>query len=754
MTSYSFSLSASWWLLAACGVAAFALSWYVYRRTSPPVAPVRRFALFSLRTLGLWILLFALFEPIVNVIRASEEAPRVEWLIDNSESMSLSDASRNRKNDLSATLTALNPSSFKASSPQVLLFDDALQFVESNALPSIVADSVHFRGQLTNLAKPLQNVIERADRTNTRAVVLVTDGVFTAGENPLYAAQMLGRPIFAVGVGDSTEPRDMSIRSLLTNEVGYVDSDMPINVNIVASGYAESSVKVILRDNGAIIGEQTIALPPSNGAPQTRTAAFLYKPKEAGMRTLRAELKNLRGAEEELTLQNNSSAEFVNVLKNKRKTIVIAGQLSPDISFLRSGLEANQNVQCAVFVEGKNGEFLDDATSGNTPQSAPKRDFKEELANAEAIIVVGFPVTVTPPAVIDAVRSELSRGKPLLFIASQDMDWVKLQPLENYLPFSTISGSKQEMLALPDVRKQALASPVMKLSGTDEDAASWNALPPLFRTETLVRVKPGAEILATLKLNNVPLNEPLIVQQSMNNTKSLAILGYGLYRWKLLGFASDVAKGRASADIFGTFFENGLRWLSTNDQGKFVRIKTTRKRYGSGEKVEFTAQVYDKSYNPLDAADVRVTLQSPSLKAQREVVLSVLGGGRYAATVEGLGQGEYSFTGVASVNGQKYGEDAGRFSVGEMTIEYQNIRMNAAFLRRLAETTGGKFFTAEEVAKNPEALKNAITQHRGFQARPITLKNDIALWNLAWLLAAALCCFALEWFIRKRSGMV
>ena len=751
MTSYSFSISASWWLVVLCGVCAVLLSWYAYRITTPPIAPLRRIILFALRTVGLWILLFALFEPIVNIIRASEEPPRVAVLLDNSQSVALQDASRNRKADYIAAVKALNLVSLNPTPTPLTLFDENTANLET---ATFQPDSMRFQGQFSNLAKPLQTVIDNAEQNNIRAVVLFTDGAFNAGENPLYAAEMLGRPIFAVGVGDSTEPRDIGIRSLLSNEIGYVGGELPVSVNVQASGYQGGTAKVILRDNGAVVGEQTLTFGKSNTATENATATFLYKPTEAGMRTLRAEIKNQSGFEEELTIKNNAASEFVNILKNKRKTIVIAGQLTPDISFLRSTLEANQNVQCAVFVEGKNGEFLDDASSGNTPQSAPKRDFKTELAEAEAVMLVGFPVTVTPPAVIEAVRSELSRGKPVLFVASQDLDWVKLRPLETYLPFSTISGSKQEMLALPDVKKQALSSPVMKLSGTDDDATSWNALPPLFRTETLVRVKPGADVLATLKLNNVPLNEPLIVQHTLNNTKSLAILGYGLYRWKLLGFAAEAAKGRTSPDIFGTFFENGLRWLSTSDQGKFVRIKTTRKLYGSGEKVEFTGQVYDKSYNPLDAADVRVVLQSAVLKQPREVVLSTLGGGRYSAVVEGLGQGEYNFAGTATVNGQKYGEDAGRFSVGEVNIEFQNIRMNAAFLRRLAETTGGAFFTAEEVARNPDNLKNAIKRHRGFQARPVTLRSDIPLWNLAWLLGVAIVCFALEWFLRKRSGMV
>ena len=739
-------------------MAAAALTWYAYRITTPPVSSLRRYSLMALRLLGLWILLFALFEPIVNVLRATEEPPRVAILLDNSESLSLRDASRDRKTDYLAAMKALKPETLNDALPEaastLTLFDNDLRIL---AAKDFRPESLRLEGQFTNLAKPLQSIFQDAERTNTQAVLLITDGAFNEGENPLYVAEMLGRPMFVVGVGDSTEAKDIAVRALITNDVGYLESELPVNITVQSSGFAEGAARLTVRDNGEVISEQTIAVRGT----ESRTVSILYKPKQAGMHTLTAEIKNQSGLEGELTTKNNTYSEFVNVLKNKRKTLVLAGQLSPDISFIRSSLEDNKNVQCNVYVEDMKGGFLDDAASKGSETKdntqTPKRTIetlRQDLADAEAIVLVGFPLTVSPLAVIDAVKGELSRGKPVLFIASQDLDWVRLRPLEPYLPFTTLSGSKQEMLALPDVKQQALSSPVMKLSGTDADAKSWNQLPPLFRTETLVRVKPEAEVLSTVKLNNVPLAEPLIVQRTLNNTKSLAILGYGLYRWKLLGFAAEAAKGRDVPDIFGTFFENGLRWLATSDQGKFVRIKSSRKVYGSGEKVELTGQVYDRSYNPLDGAEVRVTLQSPALKQSREVVLAALGGGRYSATVEGLGEGEYSFVGAALVNSQKYGEDSGRFSVGKVNIEYQNLRMNAAFLRHLAESTGGKFFTAEDVARNPDALRRAIQTAPTYKARPITLRSDIALWNLAGLLAAALFLFAAEWFLRKRSGMV
>jgi len=758
MTSYSFSLSASWWLLVLCGIAAAALTWYAYRITTPPVSSLRRYTLMALRLLGLWLLLFALFEPIVNVLRATEEPPRVAILLDNSESLSLRDASRDRKADYLAALKALKPETLNDALPEtastLTLFDNDITTL---AAKDFRPDAMRLEGQFSNIAKPLQHIFQDAERTNTQAILLMTDGAFNEGENPLYAAEMLGRPVFVVGVGDSTEAKDISVRSIITNEVGYVESELPINIAVQTSGFEQGTARLTLRDNGETIAEQTLTLRGT----ESRTVSIGYTPKQAGMHTLTAEIKNQSGLEGELTTKNNAVSEFVNVLKNKRKTLVLASQLSPDISFIRSSLEGNKNVQCNVYVEDMKGSFLDDAASAsgtaNAPQTAPKRTLetlRQDLSDAEAIVLVGFPLTVTPLAVIEAVKTELSRGKPVLFIASQDLDWVRLRPLEPFLPFTTLSASKQEMLALPDVKQQALSSPVMKLTGTDGDAKAWNQLPPLFRTETLVRVKPEAEVLSTVKLNNVPLAEPLIVQRTLNNTKSIAILGYGLYRWKLLGFAAEAAKGREVPDIFGTFFENGLRWLATSDQGKFVRIKSSRKVYGSGDKVELTGQVYDRSYSPLDGADVRVTLQSAALKQPREVVLAALGGGRYSSTVEGLGEGEYSFVGTALVNAQKYGEDFGRFSVGKVNIEYQNLRMNAAFLRHLAESTGGKFYTAEEAARNPDAIRRAIQSAPGYKARPVTLRSDIALWNVAWLLVAAVTFFALEWLLRKRSGMV
>lgn len=725
MTDYTFGLSAPWWFLALCFALALGLSLWAYRVTIPPISTGRRLVLVALRTLALWVLFFILFEPILSMISVEEEPPRIAVLLDNSQSMAMKDASVERRTQYMQALRSIDFNAF-GDNKYVFAFDENTQFIERFA-----PDSLRLSGQTTDIGKAFRAVFTDAERQNIRAVLLVTDGAYNAGENPLYNAELLGRPVFTVGIGDSTEPRDVSVQSLITNEVAYVGTPLPVNINVKSSGFDEGQVTVVLKDNGAEVSRQTVQL---RSGTQTYTTVFEYKPAQEGVRKLTAEVSTMNG---ELTSKNNAISDFIKVLKNKRTIALLAGSPSPDVSFLRTVLSEDPNITVEPFIQKKEAEFY-----GNAPSV-------QALAQAEAIVLVGFPIASTPASVVELVKKVADGGKPLFFIASQQVDYNKLKTLEPYLPFSVTASRPQELSVMADVKPTALGHPSMKITGTDNDASLWNQLPPIFRTETFVKPRPEAEVLATLRVNNSALNEPLILSRSLQNSRSFAILGYGLFRWKLLGYAAETAKGRTETpDVFSTFFGNSLRWLTTQEQGKFVRIRTSRQLYANGEKVELIGQVYDASYSPVDNADVRVKITGG--KEPRDVVLTPLGGGRYTAQVAGLPGGDYAFTGTASINNQAYGSDNGRFSIGDVNIEHFNLRMNAPLLRTIADRTGGKFYTATTLS----SLIDDIRKTRGFAARPITEKSEVALWNFVWLLGAAIALFGLEWFLRKRGGMI
>ena len=129
-------------------------------------------------------------------------------------------------------------------------------------------------------------------------------------------------------------------------------------------------------------------------------------------------------------------------------------------------------------------------------------------------------------------------------------------------------------------------------------------------------------------------------------------------------------------------FSNSIRWLTTREDEKRVRIRPVKEFFDSGEQVEFTGQVYNESYEPVDNAAVSVQVKGP--KGEFELLLTQQGSGRYAGSMELAGEGDYTFTGTPAREGAELGRDDGRFSVGDLNVEFLETRMNNALLRQIA----------------------------------------------------------------------
>lgn len=724
MNSYNLVINSSWILLVFLILAGFGLAFWTYSKTIPPISERKRVLLITMRTIALSILFFVLFEPIFTMVKSLIEEPRLAVLLDNSVSAGATDAKGDRKSDYKYTMTNLALQSNKVSTISYIFDSETSMIAESSF------DSLDFSGQSTDISRSIRRLYSTADEDNLRAVLLVTDGAFNAGNNPVFDAERFGKPFFIIGIGDTTEPNDIAIQSIVTNEVAYIENPIPINVNFKAIGFAGERVKLVISDNNKKIAEEEVLIEQGR---EKYSVAIEYMPAVEGIRKITASIAPIK---KEITDKNNSSSEFIRVLKNKRNIALFAGAPSPDVSFIKQALSLEKGVELKDYIQKQGAEFY------NAPNQA-------DLNASELIVLVGFPVQSTPASVLDMIARELERGKPLLFVAGQAVDYNKLKTLQNYLPFIIVSSRPQEFLAIPDIKASSLASPLLRVTGSDEDVKLWNNLPPLFRTETFVRVKPESEVVSTMKINNAPLNDPLIVTRHFQNSKTVAFLGYGLYRWKLLGYAAEQSKGReTSVDLFSVLINNSFRWLSIADQNKLVRVRTARKAYNQSDHVELVGEVYDQSYTPIDKASVVVKVSGGG--EQREIVMNSLGSGRYYGTIAGLSEGDYAFSADAKFSGRNLGTDNGRFSIGEVSLEYQNLKMNAALLRTIAERTGGKFYLPNEASQAIEDIK----KHKAFTTRGTSQKSEIALWSFPYLLGFALLLFALEWFIRKRAGMI
>jgi hypothetical protein len=114
-----------------------------------------------------------------------------------------------------------------------------------------------------------------------------------------------------------------------------------------------------------------------------------------------------------------------------------------------------------------------------------------------------------------------------------------------------------------------------------------------------------------------------------------------------------------------------------------------------------------------------------------------------------LEPGTYDYK--ASYYEDSYGEkgersvSAGSFLVDANGPEYRNLFPDSRLLTYVSEASGGKFFTTDQV----DALAREI-QTFGEKA---TVERQVKLWNHPLLFLAFTMFVAIEWWLRRRSGL-
>src|SRR5690606_40966726 len=131
-----------------------------------------------------------------------------------------------------------------------------------------------------------------------------------------------------------------------------------------------------------------------------------------------------------------------------------------------------------------------------------------------------------------------------------------------------------------------------------------------------------ARVLATVRRGGVALDAPLVAVRASGGLRTAALLGAGSWRWANLP---------ADLDDLGAFYpglvDNLLRWVTAREDRRPVRVRPTRSLFGEREAVTFSGQVYDERLEPVDDADVRVTVTAPD-ETQTPLTMRPLGNGQ------------------------------------------------------------------------------------------------------------------------------
>ena len=718
MPDLSLALQTSPVLFGLLALIIAAVSYFIYRVTVPPIPGALKAVLIFLRTAGLIAVLMIFFEPVLTVVTRSEIPPRVALLVDDSESMRLVDGAGDRAEILDRLL---NNEIFNSLDEQDKL--TTIKFAgDAGKLHAFAPDSFQLDGPATNIDAAMKKLREERERENIKLGVLISDGNYNVGPRPVYEAERLNIPLYTVGVGDSLEQKDVLISRVIANEIAYLDTESPVDVRVRSSGFGGERVAVTLSDEDEIIEEKTITLEEGTADYEL---SFAFQPEEEGVNRYTVSVQELPG---EVTHENNHQSFYVNVLDRKVQVLLLAGAPTQDAVFLRRTLENDETIDVTLSVQGEGGSFI-----GEEPTET-------RLRETDLIILAGFPANETPPALVNNVRTIVEdENKPVLFLENLIAD---VQRIDDLLPVAIDRTRREESQTFIRVPEEQAGHSLFRI-GEERTDIRWEALPPVFRTMNRYAVRPGSEKLMTHRLQNTPLDDPFLVIRSVGGRKSAAMLGYGIWRWRMMG-RGDID----GIKVYDNLMYNLVQWLTTDEDQDRVRITASKEQYHTGEAIEFVGQVYDEQYRPLANAEVRVSVRADD--ETYETILSPRGHGRYEGKLNPLPEGDYEYEGIAEYEGSGVGEDDGRFLVGELNLEFRDTRMNIQIMRQLATITGGGYLHPDE----PEKLEEMLREIDTYEARIETASADYQVWNLPAALAVLILFFSIEWFLRKRNGML
>lgn len=682
-------------------------TWYIYKFTIPQISSFLKYVLIFIRSIVITLILFLIFEPQLTINNSEKIEPVNYLFIDNSSSMAIKDSAdrigliKIFQNDFNTKITTAKKEFLFGINPKE--FND------------IDSSKLNFSEPLTNFSR----IFEFAKKNkNVGSITIISDGIITDGYEPLYDAEKLGVPVFTIGIGDTSVIKDLLIRDIFYNQNIYAEKSTDIETQIVNYGFENSLVKVSLFEENKLIQSKDIVLSPT----AINKVKFDYTPSESGDKKMRISVSALPG---ETNTLNNSKTFYLKVLRNKIKLTVISGSPSADLSAIVSSLSSDKNIDIKKIVEISKNKFLN--------------GFEYTwIDSADVLFLIDFPGENSSAELMNRTFSSIQNNKPYFILITPTTDLSKLKRVEQQLPFSINKISSDNILVQAELVTENFNAIFSSLSAQQN---IWSGLPPIAKNNSELFPKPESITLIKSSVKNIPLNSPLLISRSIGRQRSISLLSGEIWKWQL-------ASADKSPIFFTNFINDIVKWLNLSDSKKQFTVRTTKKLFSNGENVEFITELYDQTFIPITDADVVITINNGSTNIEQK--LEKVKDGLYSGIWENGFEGDYSFHAIAKFDGVSLKSETERFSVVPGSIEKYDTRMNVDFLKRLAHVSGGNFFFIDDY----ESLFNELNRINLNRVITTYSYNEFQLWSNSWTIAIIIILFAIEWFIRKRAGML
>ncbi len=751
---FAFAYAINPWLAVLLLSGLIAAVWWLYRKTTRELTPGWKTWFIALRSSILILLFLCLLRPVITTDQVIPQETYLAVLIDDSQSMSIQDMP-NAQSRSQVVANALYGNSGILAPLQDKFHVRTFRF-DKTAQRINAADELQGSGNASELASALRFADDQLGGLALGGIVLISDGADNGAGDAVALASGFGArqiPIFTVGVGQERIPRDVGIVDVRAAKTVLEGSVFSVEVTVSQEGYAGQDLELQIMDGETIAATRRVIL-GADGTTQRFDLELTPERREAIVYEI--QIAEQPG---EMVLQNNSYRFLVdNTERPALDILYVDGHPRNEYKFIRRAAEGDTSLRLATYLQTGPGKFYRQGIKTPLELNAGFPTRKEELFQYEAIIIGDIGREFFNADQLQMVQDFVAeRGGGLL--ASGALEDLYLGTvIADILPLTLVGSSTLPQylqggirrgthptgeLYTPRLTTGGEFSPIMRLDSDDAvNRQLWQQMPQLQGAYVTGRAKPGASVLLehpVLQYQNQAV--PIIATQRYGNGRSMSISTASTWRWQMLMPAED--------DSHERLWRQMLRWLAVSALNR-VSIEFDREYYNAGDTVNVTARVLDTTYSPDNNASLWMQRTDPFGEvSDTPMSWDIDEDGVYRASFAVQDEGVYKLlVDVASAAAEANAEETERtvsFMVTPSLREYSRAGLDTGLLSRIAEASGGKYYTPAQWSALPADIEHTPNAYSR------VVQED--LWDTPFLLALLILLLCVDWITRRMKGL-
>ena len=682
------------WLIGILLLSLF-LSWFSYRNKNGfnELSSLWKASLYSLRFISVFLITTLLLGIFIKTYVERIEQPLFFVVTDHSASM------LNYK-DSSTVAENIKTTREKVTAKYGSKFDIKMLSVGADIKNN---EPNNFNESSSNLEAAFAYIHSNFYNRNIGGITFISDGNFNVGANPIYnAAKIRTTPIFCLAVGDSIQKKDQLVRSVFNNPLAFLMNDFPVEIDISSFQFPEEESIITISKKGKIIASKTLEY--GKNTEDFQKVRFLIPADELGHQTYTIKLEEKQN---EISYKNNTKNFYVEVLDSRNKVLLLSTAPHPDISALKNVLSTNDKI-----------EF----------ESALFKDWNGEVNQAN-LLICHSPKKNTDLNIIKRFQEE---NIPILYILGPTTNEALYGRLSIQFPPRTVGKSDNIQAALNDNFSEFVIDPLLK--------SSLNFYPPLQGHYGDFKTPIGAKTLFNQRIGSVKKESPLLFFQTQRGKRYAAIMGEGIWRWRINEFQRE-----QNHTVFNNLIDKTIQYLTVPGKTKGLTVRFPN-RISKQEELIVNGVFYNSSLEAITSPILDLNITDEKSK-KYTTQFSVYEDG-YQAQLGKLNPGRYTWD-VETVFKNKTERKSGVFIVEDIDQERAESVANHSVLKQLASQSNGGFY---KLSESDRFIKD-LSQRSEIESVSFSEEANFKLIDYTWYLILCILFLCGEWLMKRLKGL-